>query len=711
MSIQIENISVQNLGPHNRLALDLKRFNLIYGHNEYGKTYLVEYLISALFKNSRQWRLRSHSGRGTVTVAGLDKKPVRFTPSSNIRLEDFLAENHPGLPADFSKLLVVKGAELELANVDGGIDKTIVRGFLSNKQVLDQVENNISKTLQKATFENGVLKGDSRGEIGEYNRLEDVLKGPKGLIKLLEQVDKGYSDGERSTLAAQIKALTVEKEQLELAKRHWAWLINQEVVSLTSHQARLPKESVVKLKSEFEQFRQDISEIEQKQHLQKHSQESSRGYEWLKQARDLYHNLLERVIEPPSKILGVLAAFLVLLPIPLSFFTRPEYAVIPLLPAVLLGWLQIRKVQLFAQHQSVNEEMTRLHEQFQAYFSQPLTGLPDIENKLLELEKDYNNAAFLKEQIESDQLKIEKERSHLSVKIKTLVGENREEAAWQNCLDTLESEAGKIAIQLQSKREQLAMLNVDSSDFLEEAPGLEYSRQAYDTVLEELKNKERDLEEEKQKLVILKQRICQTTGDDIAAAWETVISNLRSGHARALAAFQDKTAEALGKIAVMQVLKLLRRDEDSKIESGLASPEVQAPLFELTRRYEHIALEGERLFVSDKFDSFPLSDLSTGAQEQILLGLRIGFSSKLLQGEPLFLILDDAFQYSDWERRKLLVNRVAELARRGWQIVYFTMDDNIRTLFDKAGKQFGEAYFRCDLKEMSLSLQEPSSVN
>ncbi|KKK91817.1 hypothetical protein LCGC14_2709160, partial [marine sediment metagenome] len=76
----------------------------------------------------------------------------------------------------------------------------------------------------------------------------------------------------------------------------------------------------------------------------------------------------------------------------------------------------------------------------------------------------------------------------------------------------------------------------------------------------------------------------------------------------------------------------------------------------------------------------------------ILLALRIGFSSRLLAKDRLFLILDDSFQYSDWKRRPLSVEMMGELAKNGWQIICFTMDDHIKDLFKKTGKQFGNEF-------------------
>jgi uncharacterized protein YhaN len=87
-----------------------------------------------------------------------------------------------------------------------------------------------------------------------------------------------------------------------------------------------------------------------------------------------------------------------------------------------------------------------------------------------------------------------------------------------------------------------------------------------------------------------------------------------------------------------------------------------------------------------------LTDLSTGAREQVLLALRVGFSSIAMRGQTAFLILDDAFQHSDWQRRGNLVGQIANLVDSGWQVFYFTMDDHIRGLFSDAGKRFGERF-------------------
>ena len=76
----------------------------------------------------------------------------------------------------------------------------------------------------------------------------------------------------------------------------------------------------------------------------------------------------------------------------------------------------------------------------------------------------------------------------------------------------------------------------------------------------------------------------------------------------------------------------------------------------------------------------------------------MGFTEQIFKQSELFLLLDDAFQHADWNRRTRLVNQVVALAQKGWQIIYFTMDDHIRDLFDEAGhKHFPNSYRHHDL--------------
>ena len=98
------------------------------------------------------------------------------------------------------------------------------------------------------------------------------------------------------------------------------------------------------------------------------------------------------------------------------------------------------------------------------------------------------------------------------------------------------------------------------------------------------------------------------------------------------------------------------------------------------------------ILVTDEDEEYLLQDVSTGAREQALLAMRLGFSSTIMKGKSAFLILDDAFQHSDWPRRSNLVDRIVSIAENGWQVFYFTMDDHIKGLFLEARDRLGDRF-------------------
>ena len=159
------------------------------------------------------------------------------------------------------------------------------------------------------------------------------------------------------------------------------------------------------------------------------------------------------------------------------------------------------------------------------------------------------------------------------------------------------------------------------------------------------------------------------------------------------------TAEMVAKILVHKVVAEQREDENERIRRRLEDKSIGQWLEHFSGRYVGFSLtDEEQLEVEDSNgNSFPVSILSTGAKEQVYLSLRIGFASLALGDRAGFLLLDDAFQHSDWQRRESLVNQCMSLLERGWQIFYFAMDDHIRDLFIAAGKSIGKGFTRSEL--------------
>ena len=192
---------------------------------------------------------------------------------------------------------------------------------------------------------------------------------------------------------------------------------------------------------------------------------------------------------------------------------------------------------------------------------------------------------------------------------------------------------------------------------------------------------------------MLKARVAQATG--LANSdWEDLITDLRVKREEAAQEYRKHTAEILAKIQVTTVIEDFRLDENSRIAQGLERDELTEPLQALTGRYRSIRLDEDQglVLTSDKDEEYPLASMSTGAREQIFLALRMGFASIAMEGKTGFLILDDAFQHSDWNRRENLVTRTLSFVQSGWQVFYFTMDDHIRDLFEGVGDQMGDGF-------------------
>lgn len=71
-------------------------------------------------------------------------------------------------------------------------------------------------------------------------------------------------------------------------------------------------------------------------------------------------------------------------------------------------------------------------------------------------------------------------------------------------------------------------------------------------------------------------------------------------------------------------------------------------------------------------------ELSQGTYDLLYLTIRLQLASKLLNDEPGFLLLDDAFVHSDASRVAREIEVLTELVAAGWQIVYFSFRDSIR---------------------------------
>jgi uncharacterized protein YhaN len=695
MTIKINHIGVKNLGPLPIFDKDFKQINLIYAQNEHGKTYLVEFIYRSIFKNL-SINTRINTATGQIIVSGLDKQSVAFSPSSKKKLEDFWAESIPGLPRDFSKLLVVKGAELDFTSLNpAGVDDTVLKEFLSGEGLLDKIGKRLGKTETSATISDGRITGAKRGELQKYYENRDRIEK---IDSLFININNKISGGTRFRLNQEINHLSGEIQDQEYAKRYQAYSINQKINSLKAQRQEAPDNVLEELNQELEHYKQNKKELDKKEQEFITNKENSKNYPWLNSALEEYQKLfiLESTKKPQAGKIWLITTLLAIsLSIILILLKQPYIGIIAIVVALITGFIYLKELGGKSTGESSKYEIVKIEKEYKERFGNNLSsGTTTIKTKLYELQPVYFSLEQLKKDIEQlnlEQMQLEQE---ISMSFRRLGLPNPAINSADNILEQLHERNNNLDNQIRQNEIYLARLNIQPENYTEKHPSIVYDPEQLANLKTDLEEKMNDLLKSEGELQQLKQAVCAITQADINIDWEELIEKLQIKRQDTVTQYRDSASTIIAQIKLSEVLNDMRNIETERIDQGLNSNDVQQALKTTTGHYSNIEKEANEIFVSDQFGRYKLKDLSTGAREQVLFGLRIGFASRILAGQPLFLILDDAFQHSDWKRREGLVQELFALAENGWQIIYFTMDDHIRQLFETRSKLVTEDMYQ-----------------
>lgn len=702
MPIRIDRIKVNRGGP---LGSDFEfepgDLNLIYGHNESGKTYVVEAMIKFLFRTSSRapiaWNLREWDIAGRIVVSGLEDDPVSFTKTGR-KLEDYWEEG-PGLPKVLSRLLVVKAGETLLAQEEeDGVGRGILKNCLSGEGLLDNIASRISLTLKKTTVQDHLIGGAQMGEV--KSRIE-CEKRRDSLSALLKNGEEDYASGEIYSLRQKTRAIEADLKKLEKAKRYQAAQLHARKQALLRKKDELPTEEELSQLDKQMSLHDIRKEEEQTKSEELQSlEDSTEDYMWATNAVSVYQEIMGGLGDSGPKLVfmflalfflvGAVVTGLLGLSIPLVLCAVGSGAFL------ILYYMETRKALTRA---GDSIELKKLKAEFQNRFGSELTDKATLQAKLNKLQKDDIRATSLREEVAKLTLEINSHKHLVTESLKAWTDTELSQGEWQDTIKTLRSTIADLANQISSLAPKLASLNVPETDYLDKHPGTDWDSGRYDNLEDEREGTAKALDEETNQLELLKTRIVQETGSE-STEWEHLITELRNMLEEAAENYREITAEILAKIQVNTAVQEFRETEDARIADGLKRDELTKPLQTFTAgRYSRIRQEEDSglVLVTDEDEEYPLADMSTGAREQIYLALRMSFASIAMEGQTAFLVLDDAFQHSDWSRRKSLVTHTLSFVKNGWQVFYFSMDDHIRDLFLNAGEALGDSFKSLEL--------------
>ncbi len=698
MPVRISETNIQSLGPIQNRLFEFTKLNLIFGHNESGKSLLVEFFLKSLFSHSGTWNLRSSADQGKVVISGISKFARDFTPGTEKKLEDYWQEHDRGFPLNLAQLLVIKGGESGLSpNHPGEISKNDLKALLTRETLLSEISNRIQTTVQKAKIINGQIQGENRGDIKELFRLR---RESRRLSNILEEVELSYSRGPLQENLHKQNKIQARLQAQEKARLHHAFQISSQQKELIKKKEALPDDVVENLgnmltnhrslKAEISNLKQKIIDITPK----------SESYLWLNEAISTWQDQELGTQQHPHRALQVFALSALiagLITLLLTQFYQPGYlvwlAIGLIVTGVGLSWVHSRKISIWAIQKDKNNERTALKRHYTETFNDEINSLTDLKKSREIYRKYYYQIETFSQQLEEKNTDLENLSNQIITAFSRLNYPETTPSTWKTSYQDLLSESRELTKEIQFLSTKLAALGVPESNYLEHPSQISYSEKELRQLSIQLSNLQAREDELLKDQQLLKQRICDETGDPIDTIWPDLLNSLQELSRERKDTLKKQTAGIISGIGITHCLDQIRELEDAHIRRNIQSSQVTKLINSLTGSQLSLDIENDQLISSSKYQNFPINELSTGTREQVHLALRMGLASIISGGEPLFLILDDAFQHSDWERREQLVAKTIQMALQGWQIIYLTMDDHLKNLFNARGKTaLGEEY-------------------
>ncbi len=686
MTYKIKNIDVKNLGPISELNWKLDNINLIFGNNEAGKSYIVEFLIHSIFKAKKWQDLREQKGRGKIELQIPDNKEKIFSPGSNKKLEDLLTQSKIGLPPDFSKLLVLRAANIGLGKADE-TDKLMLRRFLSHKELLEKIKEDIQEAVKTADISGYTIEGNRRGKIKEREEIKSKLEKIKNLFN---DVEEKYLGGELYQLQEKKSKLEKKQKQFEQAKKYTAYHLNKEIEKFKQKSSDIDEEKLAQILTKISTWKQENKRLQQTQEELRNLRKKSLDYNWVVQALEEYQKIMQKKLNPkPQKLLFVvfIATFIfsgVFFTLGINFLGFASLAV-----SAFLGVFYKIVQDRYLIDLKKRNELFGLKKDFKKKFNQELNNLATLEEKKQIIEPYFQKRKVLNEQVEEEKRKLNNKKISLTEEIYSVFKQELEYSEWEKFISNKKQEKKDLNTKINEKEIELSRLNIEKTEYITKKPSVEFNPQKAEEMENKLDNIEKQINERKERLNRLKQSICDETDMIFSSSeWSELIEALANKKEKIEKEYKKITAQIIAEKKVVEVIKELFTEEDKKIEEVLKSDLIRDLLKQVTTRYNNIELIKDTLYVSDSFDSFPVSEISDGAREQVFLCLRIALASQWFKKEKLFLILDDAFIHSDSNRKQELVKNVINLGKNGWQIICLSFDERIKKLFDKNTKKY-----------------------
>ena len=697
MPLWIERIFIRRTDPLKEdLDLETRALNLIYGRNEAGKTLVTEFIIRCLFRSRSSWKMRKDwkPGRGSrIVLSGLAGESVGFG-TGKPWLEDYFSAEGSALYPDLCRLMIVRGGDAALGEgAAAPASRKSIGKILSREGLLETIRAQIKQKVRQARIVNGeILPGV--GGPGILNNREKARSDISRIDSLMERARKALSGATRADLVRRLGEARTASGEMEKARNHRAYVLEGRRSELSGDLAALPAgEEVSEALSDMKLYESRLMDLKGKQERVEELRKSCVDLSWMNNLGLFGAFTTDSPGTERGGILSVLMYAGLALSVVFFLLDLAVPGVVCLLLAVAAVFTRVRSLQRFVQDQKpTGAEREEIEKEFRERFSMEMPDLVTLKTMIDGLEKETIELDYLEGEIGS----LQSGSDALLEKTDRLLaafpqGETDDDRITR--LRDILQKRTEIETAVSDLRLELAELAADGVN--REPASVEWDIDAYDGLAATAKGLEEELESADNSSSSLAREISAEVENPELDRLEDLLHALIEKREITSSEYRNLTSEILAKILVFEVIEELAASEDETIRRGLQSGAVADNLRLLTG-YSSINIGddgGLLLGTDDGAEPFKLDELSTGTVEQVLLSLRLGLLADILK-DPAFLVLDDAFQHSDWLRREQMAELILNLVSRGWQIICLTMDDHIRDLLrGLAEKRLSESEF------------------
>ena len=690
MSISLTSWKFKSLGPIDEIKEDLAPLTVVYGRNEDGKTLLLEAVTRCVFKKGIPSSDRDISVRGHVEVAGLADEVTLLKKSSKPKVDEILSQQH-SMPLGIGRLLTVRAGDVKLQESGEGSRDALQR-FLSSEAIYGKVSEKINKTVATATLLKGVISGASRGEIKEREGLTSKLKE---IDEAFNKIDKVASEAERNELQGRIQDHDSRIENLNKAARYKAGSLSRDINTLEQELTAAPSgKAVSEIESHFNQADRLERQISDKNDQMHKAEAGAQHVEWLAAALEEYRrvSVVFDVAKRPQEWL-ILTALGIATLIGLIFDLK--WLAITGLVSVVAYAIASRRTTDRDQGAAVarRHELTGIADRYRELFDDDLKNEADLTSR-------HSTAIAKQKESSIHVVDITKLRDDLAGTRRELdrcldaidhPEFNRDEAI--RSMDAIRAHTVSWQAKIDAKRLARNKLGIKPDEYLDKDPGVPFDEQARQSLIDERKDLTERLATKMNQLEALRTDLIGLVEGSGSDTMNELIARLRDQREAKGREYRELTAAVIAGILTARTITELQESEDERLQSTLEGTRLPELVQTLVGRNIKIEIGDGELYVADPGDEEEqqrlLRHLSTGTQEQVLIALRMALAEHVTGGDGLFMLLDDAFQHSDWIRRPLLIQSLKDMVASGWQVIYFTMDDHIRDEFVKAGEDMG----------------------